>query len=176
MYSRAKIGKHPIHPSLVAFPITLYLLSFLSFVAYQVASPDIFWFNLAMFANYGALVTAVIASVPGMIDFLMGIPRNTSAHRNGITHLTLNAVTFVLFAINGYMIWGLWNVGADNVNLPIALTGIGSVTLMGAGYYGWKMVGENKVGIDLTPEQQRLQERYNRTDNNDHRDPPVVFH
>lgn len=175
MYSRAKIGKHPIHPSLIAFPITLYLLSFLSFIAYQAVSADIFWFKLATFANYGALVTAVIAGVPGMIDFLAGIPRHTKAYKNAVTHLSLNAMTFILFAINGYMIWGLWDVGAESVRLPIVLTGIGSLSLIGAGYYGWKMVAENKVGISLTPEQQRLQERYNH-DDSDHRDPPVLFH
>lgn len=175
MYSRAKIGKHPIHPSLVAFPITLYLLSFLSFVAYQVVSADMFWFKLASFANYGALVTALIAAVPGLIDFTMGIPKNTSARRNGTIHLSLNAITFVLFAISGYIIWGLWNVGMESVRLPIVLTGVGSLTLVGAGYYGWKMVAENKVGISLTPEQQRLQERYNR-DDSEHKSPPIVFH
>lgn len=33
MYSKAKIAGHPIHPMLVAFPITFYIVSLIAFLA-----------------------------------------------------------------------------------------------------------------------------------------------
>ncbi len=171
MYSKAKIGGHPIHPMLVAFPITLYLLSFVGFVVYAAVNSDLFWFKLAYFCNYAGVGMAVLAAIPGFIDWALGIPNQTLAKRDGLIHMTLNLITLALFAINAFMIRGLWDTGAERVGLFVALTGIGSLCLLGAGFYGWKMVGEHKVGVAMSSEQERLQERYEHE-----KEPPVMFH
>ena len=58
MYSKAKIAGHPIHPMLVAFPITFYVLTLVGFIVYATISPDIFWYKLSYFLNYAAIATA----------------------------------------------------------------------------------------------------------------------
>ncbi|XGC81803.1 DUF2231 domain-containing protein [Bdellovibrio bacteriovorus] len=160
MYSKAKIGNHPIHPMLVAFPITLYALTFVGFVVYATASSDIFWYNLAYFCNYAGVAMAFIAAIPGFVDWAVGIPNNTVAKKDGMIHMTLNLITLGLFAINAIVIRGTWNLGADSVATPITLTGLGTITLLCAGFYGWKMVSEHKVGVMMSKEQAILQDRY----------------
>jgi hypothetical protein len=83
--------------------------------------------------------------------------------------MALNVTTLVLFAINAVMIRGTWDTAAVNLAGPLWLTGIGCLVLLGAGYLGWTMVSRDKVGVDLSPEQERLQE------NQEHKEEPL-FH
>lgn len=170
MYSKAKIAGHPIHPMLVAFPITLYLLTFVAFVVYQTANPEIFWYKLAYFSNYAAVVLALIAAVPGFIDWSMGIPNKTEAKRDGLIHMSLNLVTLAIFAVNAYLIRGTWDAPLAGVTTQLWLTGIGSIILLAAGFYGWVMIGRHKVGVEMNPEQEKIQERKER------REEPPLFH
>ncbi|MGE5084998.1 MAG: DUF2231 domain-containing protein [Bacillota bacterium] len=162
MYSKAKIGGHPLHPMLVAFPITFYLATFGGFVVYQAVNPDIFWFKLAYFSNFAAVVSALVAAVPGIIDWTFGIPKGTAAKRDGLIHMSLNLVVLAIYAINAYAIWGTWETGKVGLSTNIFLTAVGSLLLTGAGFYGWKMIGDHKVGVDLSPAQERYQDLYER--------------
>ncbi|WII73321.1 DUF2231 domain-containing protein [Bdellovibrio sp. 22V] len=171
MYSKAKIGRHPIHPMFVAFPITFYLTTFVAFLVYQTASNDIFWFKLAYFCNFAGVVTALVAAIPGFIDWAFGIPRDTLAKKDGMIHMTLNLITLGIFATNAIMISGQWETGITGVGMSVVLTACGCITLMFAGFYGWKMVGQHKVGVLMTAEQERIQDRYENEE-----EPPVVFH
>lgn len=162
MYSKVKIGGHPIHPMLVAFPITFYLLTFAGFFIFQTMSTEIFWFKLAYFSNFAAVGTALVAAVPGFIDWTFGIPKGTAAKRHGLIHMVLNLATLGIYAINAYLISGSWNTGLVGVGTNIFLTAVGSVILLGAGYFGWEMIAYHKVGVDMSPQQEKLQEGYER--------------
>lgn len=169
MYSKAKLGTHPIHPMLVGFPMTFYPLTLIAFVVYLTASPEIFWFKLAYFSNMAAVATAIITALPGIIDWLFGIPNHTNAKQRGLVHMILNLITLGLFSVNAYFIRDSWNTGNINLGTAITLTAIGSLFLIFAGYYGWEMIGRHKVGVDMTQEQERLQENYERAK-------PPVYH
>ncbi|WP_415063071.1 DUF2231 domain-containing protein [Bdellovibrio sp.] len=160
MYSKAKIAGHPIHPMLVGFPITFYVMTFLGFLTYQTISSDIFWFKLGYFCNFAAVITALVAAVPGFIDWALGIPNQTQAKRRGLTHMVLNLITLGLYAINAYLISGSWNTGDIGLGTSLFLSAVGLIFLTGAGYYGWEMIGRYKVGVDMSAEQERLEERY----------------
>ncbi|MEK2646236.1 DUF2231 domain-containing protein [Bdellovibrio sp. BCCA] len=174
MYSKASIKGHPIHPMLVAFPITLYLVTFIAFAVYYYTSADIFWFKLGYFSNMAAVGLAVLAAIPGFIDWALGIPNKTEAKTDGLIHMSLNLITLALFAVNASMISGTWNEPPVNLGVTLILTGIGSLTLLGAGFYGWKMIGVHKVGVLMSAEQEEIQERYERK--RPHEEPPVIFH
>lgn len=169
MYSKAKIGNHPIHPKLVGFPITLYILTLVAFVTYQSGAPDIFWYKLAYFSNYAAIVMALITATPGFIDWAFGVPSYSSAKKRGLIHMSLNLTTLALYVVNAFYIYGTWDAPLLNVGIPIALTGVGTLVLMGAAYFGWEMISVNKVGVEMTAEQERLQENYDRKE-------PPMFH
>lgn len=171
MYSKAKIAGHPIHPMLVGFPMTFYVLTLVGFVVFQTVSPDIFWYKLGYFSNYAAIATALVASVPGFIDWALGIPNQTRAKKRGLIHMTLNLITLGLFIANAFLLEGTWDNGNIGLGPSITLTAIGCLLLLGVGYYGWEMVSRDKVGIDMTSEQENIQRTYER----EHKEPPL-FH
>lgn len=171
MYSKAKISGHPIHPMLVAFPITFYVLTVVSFGVYQFFSADAFWYQMGFFANMAAVVTALVAAVPGFIDWAFGVPReNISAKRDGLIHMVLNLVGVALFLGSAIWIMGTWNAPLESVGLPLVLTALGTGVSMVAGSYGWVMISRHKVGVEMDPDQARIQERREREAR---REPPM---
>lgn len=159
MYSKAKIAGHPIHPMLVGFPIAFYTTTFVGFLVYQTMSPDIFWYKLGYFSNFAAIGTALVTAIPGVIDWSLGIPNGTSAKKKGLTHMILNLITLGLYSVNAYLISGTWDNPILGLGTTLFLSAVGLLILMGAGYYGWEMIGRYKVGVDLSQEQERLEER-----------------
>lgn len=180
MYSKAKVGGHPIHPKLVAFPITFYFLTVLGFIVYQV-QPDVFWFKLAYFSNFAAVLTALVAAVPGFIDWAFGVPKETAARKDGLIHMVLNLITLGMFAINAYLIWGTWDAPYVGTGTNIFLTAVGALIVGAASYYGWVMIAYHKVGVDLSREQEILQEKYERESpfvpsHEKRNEPPTIYH
>src|SRR5690242_4286941 len=101
MYSKVKLADHPLHPMLVSFPIAFYVASLASFITYA-ATLNPFWFRVAFTANVAGVIMAVIAAIPGLIDWAVGIPNHTEAKASGLNHLICNGTALVLFAFNVY--------------------------------------------------------------------------
>lgn len=162
MYSKVKIKGHAVHPMLVGFPITFYVLTLIGFVVFKAVSPDIFWYKLGYFSNYAAIACALVTAIPGFIDWAVGIPNETAAKKRGLIHMSLNLATLALFVVNAFLIEGTWETGETALGTSIAITAIGCLLVVGAGWFGWEMVYRDKVGIDMTPEQESSQARYER--------------
>jgi uncharacterized membrane protein len=155
MYSKAKIFGHPIHPMIVNFPITFYTVTWIAFGVYHFVNRDFFWYHLAYFSNMAGIVTAALAAAPGMIDW--AFPKNTKAKSRGLLHMGLNVGALLLFLISALRIWGTWNTPIENVAEPFLLSFVGVVLTTVAGYHGWELVARHKVGVMLTPEQERIE-------------------
>lgn len=154
MYSKVKILGHPIHPMLVAYPIALYTATLVAYIIYA-ANKDPFYFKAAVAANIAGVVMAAIAALPGFIDWAMGIPSGTPAKSHGLTHMLLNVTALVLFLINAIIHTGNWkNPSGEASGIILALLGV--LCTVGAGYFGWTMIQTDHVGVQLTPEQERL--------------------
>lgn len=162
MYSKAKIFGHPIHPMIVAFPITFYTLTFLAFAVFQFFSSDPFWYRLAYFSNFAGVFTAIVAAVPGFIDWSLGIPKDSSAHSRGILHMALNVTALILFGINALRISGTWNAPPANLYPSLLLSLVGWILTSAAGYHGWELIARHKVGVQLTPEQEVAERKRDR--------------
>jgi uncharacterized membrane protein len=147
MLSKARIGSHPLHPMMVAIPITSYLATFASLAALA-ATHDPFWFRVALWANLVGVVSALAAAIPGAVDLLTVVPRRTVARKTGVTHAIANVTALVLFAINLYLLADAYGDAEPlNTSAALALTGGGVlVTLMG-GWFGWEMVQRHHVGV-----------------------------
>lgn len=170
MRSKAAIQGHPIHPMLIAFPVALYVATFVGYVVYS-ANGDGFWLRLGYYANIGAVATAALAAVPGLIDWLKAIPARTHAKRDGLVHMLLNVTALALFAATAFFVGARMDeaAGADaatagatldaviDVTVPLVLTGLGVLLTLGAGWLGWRLVQTHHVGVLLTPEQERLE-------------------
>lgn len=158
MYSKVKIAGHPVHPMLVPFPIAFYTATLFSFVVYALGG-DPFWFRAGYAANVAAVVMAVVAVIPGFIDWSMGIPSGTHAKRDGLKHMLLNATSLVLFTINWGMNSGQWDAVTPITRYAIILPLLGVMATIGAGWFGWKMVQTHHVGVQITPAEERLEQR-----------------
>src|SRR3954471_9767519 len=98
MYSKWKIAGHPIHPMLIAFPVAFYVATLVAHAVYA-GNGDVFWFRVGHVANWAGVVTALVAAVPGFVDWT-GIPSRAPAKRTGLMHMVLNVVALVVFALN----------------------------------------------------------------------------
>ncbi|HSV09322.1 MAG TPA: DUF2231 domain-containing protein [Hanamia sp.] len=147
MYSKIKILGHPIHPMLIAFPVAFYTGSLASFIAYN-SNNDIFWFKAGYVANVAGVIMALVAAIPGFIDWLY-IPSESKAKKTGVFHLICNVVALLLFAINLWMLKGEWNDTNPGVGAAFILTGAGFVITIIAGFLGWTLVQKHHVGVDM---------------------------
>lgn len=170
MYSKTSIKGHPIHPMLVSFPMTFYVVTFVGLCVYNFMDVGIFWYQLAYFANIAAIATALLAAIPGFVDWAIGIPNKTKAKKDGLIHMTFAFVTLGLFVINAYIMSGTWSQPLPSLGLSLVLTGLGCLVLVGVGFYGWNMISVHKVGISLNSEQEAIQRRKEvRTSENEQR-------
>lgn len=148
MKSKVTIGKHPAHPTFVSFPIAFYTASFVCFAAFQIWSLDHFWFRVGLLANIAGVIGAIIAAIPGFLDWSLAIPSDTEAKRVGFTHGLFNTSAMVLFAINFVVYSANWNLIPVNAWGPIVLTGLGVGCTMVAGLLGFKLVAKYHVGAE----------------------------
>jgi len=157
MYSKAKLAGHPIHPMLVSFPITFYAATMVAFFIYQFVNPDVFWYHFAYVTTVAGVVMAIAAAIPGFIDWAFGVPKISAAKARGITHMSLNVGALLFFAIILGKVWGTWDAAPDSVRALFVLSIAGNILTGMASYHGWELVATHKVGVSLTPEQERLE-------------------
>ncbi|HEY5950081.1 MAG TPA: DUF2231 domain-containing protein [Kofleriaceae bacterium] len=151
--SKARIAGHPIHPMLIAFPVALYVATVVTLLVF-VGTADPFWYRVALYANVGGVVMAAVAAIPGLID-LLSLPRHSHARVTGIRHAAFNILSLTLFVISGVLLYR--NAGSDftlanrtyelDVTAPLALSILGVLSTLAAGWLGWTLVQTHHVGI-----------------------------
>lgn len=141
MSSPASIARHPIHPMLIVFPIGLWIFSFACDLIYYFGSGTTVWNEVAFRAMAGGVIGALIAAVPGFIDFLSltGKPRVVAA-----THMAINLGLVVLFTINLFA----RTSGAPVESYPIFLSLIGIAALGVSGWLGGQLVYVHSVAVE----------------------------
>ena len=151
MKSKVTIAGHPIHPMLVALPITSYLATFAALIAYGV-TVDVFWFRFALVANVVGVATAILAAIPGTIDYLTRVPKRTVARKTGAVHAIVNVVALALFSISLIVLYGDYSAGeAPALTATLILTGAGVLVTMAGGYFGYEMIQHHHVGVVEAP-------------------------
>lgn len=153
MYSRIKIAGHPVHPMLVAFPVTSYTGTLAGYAAYA-ANGHQFWLNLAIALNLTGVCTAALAALPGLADWAFGIPRDSAAKKVGMIHAGLNVTALGLFLAAVVSYAGGWNGPPASATLGVVLSAIGLALTAMAGFFGWMLVQDYHVSVRLAPEQE----------------------
>ena len=153
MYSKIRIAGHPIHPMLVAFPVAFYTGTLVGFAVYA-ANGNLFWLNLAIALSVAGTGAAVLAALPGLADWALGIPRGSAAKQVGLMHAALNVTALGLFlaAMASYV--SNWNGPAVSATLGVVLSAVGLGVTLAAGFLGWALVQTYHVGVHLAPEQE----------------------
>jgi uncharacterized membrane protein len=133
MSSPASIKKHPMHPMLVGFPIGLWVFALVCDVVHAVSGSAI-WQTVATFCVAGGIVGALLAAVPGLIDYFS--IDEAEMKRIANLHLTVNLCAVVIFAIN---LWLRLRLPAES-NVPLGLSVVGVLAMGFGGWLGGEMV------------------------------------
>lgn len=80
MRSTMRIGSHPIHPMLIPFPFALWTTSVLADL--YAAVRDQFHY-IGYWLAVAGCAGAVLAAIPGLVDYFTIIPQGTRAKRTG---------------------------------------------------------------------------------------------
>lgn len=153
MYSKIKIAGHPVHAMLVAFPVAFYTGTLAAFAVYA-ANGHLFWLNLAIALSVAGTGTALLAALPGLGDWALGIPRDSAAKPIGLVHGGLNVAALGLFLAAMATYVTNWNGPAVSATLGVVLSAIGLAVTLAAGFLGWTLVQDYHVGVRLVPEQE----------------------
>jgi len=156
MFSKFKILGHPVHPILIAYPIAFYTSTLVGFIVYA-ATNGFFWLKLTIAVNLAGIAMAVVAALPGFGDWLLGIPRETRAKRDGLIHGLLNVAALGLFVASFLAYASHWNGAPVSAGLGIVLSAIGVACTLGAGWFGWTLVQGWHVGIDMSGRQAQIE-------------------
>ncbi len=75
----ARLGKHPIHPMLIVFPLGLWIFGLITYIIFLAGGQGA-WDIAAWYAIAGGCIGAVLAAVAGFID-LLGMPPSSKSVR-----------------------------------------------------------------------------------------------
>jgi len=144
MKSTAQIKAHPIHPILVCFPIAFYTATLLFDILAVTSDPA--FLHTAFYMNLAAIVTAVFAAIPGVIDYTKTIPPNSSAKKRGAKHALTNIGVLILFS--AAFVYRLVSETPPS-GVLILLESVGEILLLVAGWMGGTLVYRNQIGVDI---------------------------
>lgn len=143
MKSTAQIKSHPLHPILVAFPIVTFTGTlFCDLVLLFGPRP---WLQVtAGYLNIAAIITALVAAVPGAIDYFFTVPPKSSAKKRATQHALINITVVVLFIMSMII-----RKQQPSTVWPAVIELAGVVLLSVAGWLGGTLVYRNQIGIDV---------------------------
>ncbi len=144
MRSTASFRGHPIHPALIPFPFAFLYGAFLFDLAGRLAERPSWWTTGAYLSVLG-VGAALLAAVPGFIDYFKTVPPKSSGKKRATRHMLVNLAAVILFA-------AAWTIRGDSEMMPgmtvLAFEGIGVVLLTAGGWMGGVLVNRNQIGVD----------------------------
>jgi uncharacterized membrane protein len=147
MSSPASIGKHPIHPMLVVFPLGLLNFSTFADLLYVSGKGDPAWKEVSSRTMAGGIIAALAAAIPGFIDLLS---LKGKARKVGLAHMALNLGVVGLFSYN------LWRrIKSPEAPVSSNLSLAGTAGLIASGWLGGELVYVHKTGVEAPQERRR---------------------
>jgi uncharacterized membrane protein len=142
MKSTAHINGHPIHPMLVPYPFALLTSGTVFDVGAQLNQRSS-WSRTGKHLTFAGLGAALVAAVPGLVDYFGSLPRQSRARRTAATHALVNLSALACFAAaasrRGYDAY----LPLGGVLLSVAGTGLLSL----GGWLGGELVYRQHVGV-----------------------------
>jgi uncharacterized membrane protein len=142
MSSPASVKKHPLHPMMVAFPIGLWAFALVCDVM-AVARGTAPWSTVALYSMAGGIVGAILAAVPGLIDYFS--IDEAAMKRIATYHLLLNVGALVVFCVN---LWSRFMLPSTSI-VPLTLSVIGVVGVGVGGWLGGEMVYVKGMAVEV---------------------------
>jgi uncharacterized membrane protein len=143
MESTARIAGHPVHPMLIPYPFAL-LTGAMGFDLIARLSGRRTFEQTASHLNTAGIFAALVAAVPGIIDYFGTVPRGSEAKRDATWHAALNLSALALFTM------ARARRGADGRArgsvLPLEV--LGSALMSAAGLLGGTLVYHHHIGME----------------------------
>jgi uncharacterized membrane protein len=146
--STASVGKHPIHPALIVFPIALFITSFVFDITY-LATRELLWYRIAYYDIVVGIIGALLAAIPGFTDYFT-VRMTDKEKSTATTHMLLNLLVVVLFIINVAIRYGDKAAAGSALTWAVALSIIGIGIMSYSGWLGADLVHRYGIGIDLS--------------------------
>ena len=158
MRTPASIGSHPIHPMLIPFPFALWIFSLVADAIYFLIDQSAVWNTVAFYTLAGGIVGAVLAAVPGIVDYFSIKDKKVSKIAGW--HARLNILALLIFAGSFYLrtASGSQMVGAS-LTIPVLLSLLGVILISISGWLGGEMVYKHGVAVEPRPEARTTGER-----------------
>jgi nitrite reductase/ring-hydroxylating ferredoxin subunit/uncharacterized membrane protein len=144
MRSAASFKGHPIHAMLIPFPIAFLVGAFMADAAGMILENGTLRGTAGLLAASG-IITALLAAIPGAIDYFRTVPPRSSGRERATRHALSNLGAVVLFAA------GLWVRGGLEAAPGVASLAIwaaGLILLAMGGWMGGTLVYRNQIGVD----------------------------
>ena len=142
MKSTAHIAGHPIHPMLIPLPCAL-LSSATAFDVGARMRDNASWSQTAQHLTAAGLGTALVAAIPGIVDYFGSVPPHTKARRSATTHALCNISALACFALAGTRRRDDGRMSGDGMMLALAGTGL----LSFAGWLGGELVYREHIAL-----------------------------
>lgn len=144
MKSKASIKSHPLHPILIPFPIAFFTGTFLAHAAGWIFNnSDLL--TTAYYLNIAGIAFALLAAIPGIIDFLYTVPPKSSGKKRAAQHGIINVVMLLIFTAAFF-----YRRNEDvNQTILLAMEIVGVVLMMIAGWMGGTLAYRNQIGVDV---------------------------
>ena len=145
MQTPASIGRHPIHPMLVVFPLGLFFTATVFDIVTLMTGSSVSR-TVAFYMILAGIIGGLAAAVPGFVDYLS---LRGPAAVTATWHMALNLIVMAFFIVSLLLRtrWGEQWVPAGS-SLPQALSIVGSLVLIAGGWLGGHLVYVHGVGVD----------------------------
>ena len=144
MKSKAVLLGHPAHPMLIPFPFAFLSGAFLFDAVGWLRNVPSLW-TTGAYLSLAGVATALLAAVPGFIDYLYTVPPESSAKTRATKHMLANLSAVVMFAV-------AWWIRGDSSAPPgltvLGLEAIGLAVLAAGAYMGGTLVTRNLISVD----------------------------
>ncbi len=97
MRSKAHFKTYPLHPILIPFPIAFFTGTLVFDIVAGISGNESFQVT-ASYLLTGGIGTALLAAIPGFLDFLYTVPPDSTGKTRAATHAVLNLCMVGLFA------------------------------------------------------------------------------
>ena len=143
----ASVGRHPVHPMLIPFPIALWIFSLVADVIYLWRGNLVWRDYVAFYTLLGGIIGAAAAAVPGFIDWLS--IKDREVKKLADWHARLNVIALLIFIADFYLrtTGGARWVGTS-LTIPLLLSVLGIILITISGWLGGEMVYVHGVAVE----------------------------
>jgi nitrite reductase/ring-hydroxylating ferredoxin subunit/uncharacterized membrane protein len=142
--SKANFKGHPIHAMLIAFPRAFRFAAPVADLAGIWGGWPTAWATGA-YLSVAAVISGLVAGLPGFIDYLYVVPPNSSAKKRATKHMLVNVSSLALVAIGwAFRDWSSLRPEA----LAIILEAAALILVSFGGWLGGTLVYRNQIGVD----------------------------